>query len=163
MDEKFKFALERTLAFEGGYVNDPADPGGETKFGISARAHPGIGIKALTRERAGAIYYEDYWMRHGYGLLTDAGIAAKAFDLAVNLGPHRAHVLLQEAVNRTTSARLTVDGAIGPETLDAVNGHPDASRLLAELKMGAIGHYTELAVKKGMQKFLAGWIRRALA
>jgi lysozyme family protein len=163
MDEKFKCALERTLAFEGGYVNDPADPGGETKFGISARAHPGLDIKALTRDRAGEIYYEDYWIRYGYGRLTDAGIAAKSFDLAVNLGPHRAHVLLQETVNRTTLATLAVDGVLGPGTLDAVNGHPNTALLLAELKVGAIGYYTDLAIRKGMQKFLAGWIRRALA
>lgn len=163
MDETFKNALERTLAFEGGYVNDPADPGGETKYGISARAHPEVDIKSLTRNRAGEIYYEEYWTRFGYGRLERAEIAAKCFDLAVNLGPHRSHVLLQKAVNRTAQARLDVDGALGPKTIEAVNGHPLPAHLLAELRLGAIEHYVDLAVKKGMQKYLAGWIRRALA
>ncbi|MBI5843910.1 MAG: hypothetical protein HZB23_04475 [Deltaproteobacteria bacterium] len=48
------------MAHEGGYVNDPADPGGETRFGISRRAYPNEDIKALTRERAAEIYYRDY-------------------------------------------------------------------------------------------------------
>ena len=163
MDETFKNALERTLAFEGGYVNDPDDPGGETKYGISARTYPEIDIKSLTRERAGEIYYQDYWMRFGYGRLANPDVAARAFDLAVNLGPHRSHVLLQEAVNRTAPAQLDVDGVLGPGTIEAVNGHPLPTHLAAELKLGAIGFYAELAVKKGMQKYLAGWIRRALA
>ena len=52
----FERAIDKTLAWEGGYVNDPKDPGGETKYGISKRAHPDVDIKNLSREKACAIY-----------------------------------------------------------------------------------------------------------
>ena len=52
-----------TLDHEGGYVNDPTDPGGETNYGISKRAYPKIDIKALTKHEAVKIYYKDYWVK----------------------------------------------------------------------------------------------------
>lgn len=163
MEERARTAIEHTLAFEGGYVNDPADPGGETNMGISRRSYPSENIKGMTRERAIEIYYADYWQRGGYALLDDDALAGKVFDLGVNMGPSRAHKLLQEAVNRTSPAALAEDGKLGMLTVEACNDHPHSGHLLAELKLGAIEFYTELAVKKGMQKYLTGWIRRALA
>ena len=56
-DRAFRFLIGE----EGGYVNDPADPGGETKFGISKRAYPQLDIKSLTLDQAKAIYRRDYW------------------------------------------------------------------------------------------------------
>ena len=52
--------LDDLIEREGGYVNDPDDPGGETKFGISKRAYPHLDIKNLTEEHAADIYYNDY-------------------------------------------------------------------------------------------------------
>ncbi|WP_425526518.1 glycosyl hydrolase 108 family protein [Xanthomonas oryzae] len=49
------------LSHEGGYVNDPRDPGGETQWGISKRAYPELNIRALTRDQAIEIYRRDYW------------------------------------------------------------------------------------------------------
>lgn len=60
---KFEEAVEFVLAYEGGYVNDPNDPGGETNFGISKRAYPNVDIKNLTREDVIDIYRRDYWDR----------------------------------------------------------------------------------------------------
>lgn len=54
-------ALKFTLKWEGGYVNHPNDPGGETKFGISKRQYPHLDIGSLTLEDAIAIYRKDYW------------------------------------------------------------------------------------------------------
>jgi lysozyme family protein len=89
--------FDRAVAFviheEGGYVNDPADPGGETKFGISKRAYPSIDIKNLTVEQAKTIYRRDYWNP----LQLDArkyGPALCLFDCAVNQGLGRARQLL---------------------------------------------------------------------
>ncbi len=59
-DRKFAVALEKVLAHENGYVNDPDDPGGETKFGISKRSYANLNIKDLTREQAAEIYYRDF-------------------------------------------------------------------------------------------------------
>ena len=57
----FPRALGIVLRFEGGYVNHPKDPGGETKYGISKRAYPHLDIKTLTKAAAGEIYRKDYW------------------------------------------------------------------------------------------------------
>ena len=53
---EFKLAIPRVITNEGGYVNDPDDPGGETKYGISKRSYPALDIKNLTVEQATAIY-----------------------------------------------------------------------------------------------------------
>jgi hypothetical protein len=85
----FKRALEFTLKWEGGYVNDSNDPGGETKWGISKRAYPDLDIKTLTPERAAEIYANDYWDKAGCNNLSYP-LCACVFDTAVNLGVTRA-------------------------------------------------------------------------
>ena len=54
--------IKHVLKREGGYVNDPDDPGGETKYGISKRAHPDVDIASLTPESAAEIYKDYYWL-----------------------------------------------------------------------------------------------------
>jgi lysozyme family protein len=85
----FKKSLEFTLKWEGGYVNDPDDPGGETKWGISKRAYPSLSIKELSPERASEIYYRDYWTKAGCGNIPFP-LSTAVFDTAVNLGVNRA-------------------------------------------------------------------------
>ncbi len=58
----FEQAADFTLSWEGEYVNNPQDPGGETNFGISKRSYPLLDIKALTIDQAKAIYFQDYWL-----------------------------------------------------------------------------------------------------
>lgn len=159
MDERFLKAVEKVLQHEGGYVNDRKDPGGETNFGISKRSYPKLNIRALTRERAVKIYYTDWWQRYGYDMIADDDLMAKVFDFAVNMGASRAGKLLQEAVNRTSPDRLTVDGILGPLSIEAVNNHPNPPLLLAEVKLGAIAFYAGL---KNAPRYLLGWVRRAL-
>jgi lysozyme family protein len=60
-DEAFDQAFTRLLGHEGGYVNNPADPGGETNWGISKRSYPQVDIKALTQQQAKWIYQRDFW------------------------------------------------------------------------------------------------------
>jgi len=159
MDERFNAAVEKTLSFEGGISDDPRDPGGPTHFGISSRSHPDLDIRNLTREQAKDIYFREFWDRHGHGLILDDSLAWKVFDLSVNLGSSRAHKLLQTAVNATAPERVAVDGDLGLETLDAVNGHPAPGFLLATLKLMAVRFYLNLK----QPRFLAGWVRRAIA
>ena len=61
MADRFPAFINRILGHEGGYVNDPQDPGGETNWGISKRSYPGEDIKNLTLDQAAAIYRRDYW------------------------------------------------------------------------------------------------------
>ena len=87
-------ALKFTLKWEGGYSNDPQDPGGETKYGISKRNHPKVDIKNLTFEGAVAIYNTEYWGPSNCSGLS-LPISVCVFDTAVNLGVSRAVKFLQ--------------------------------------------------------------------
>ena len=159
MDEKFNKAVDKLLALEGGYVNDPDDPAGETKFGISKRSYPDLDIANLTRDEAIEIYRRDWWKKYGYGRIEYGPLAEKVFDLAVNMGPHKAHGFLQVSVILSGGEQINADGIIGPKTLAAINNHPCERYLLARLRLLAIKHYLNL----NNQRFLAGWIKRALA
>ena len=94
MKENFAVAVGFVLAHEGGYINDPADPGGETKYGISKRAYPRVDIKNLTKAQARDIYYRDYWKRVD-GDNLPAGLDLAVFDTAVNCGVSVARSFLQ--------------------------------------------------------------------
>lgn len=92
----FNKCLKFTIKWEtggdmvnGGYTNDPDDPGGETKWGISKLAHPDLDIENLTFEDAAKIYATEYWPVSGANLLPYPGCAA-VFDTGVNVGPERA-------------------------------------------------------------------------
>lgn len=103
----FDLAFNRLIGNEGGYVDNPDDPGGETNWGISKRSYPGVDIKALTREDAKAIYRRDFWDRLGADQLSD-GVAFQAFDFAINSGIETAVRKLQRAVG------VADDGHWGP-------------------------------------------------
>ena len=92
----FSLAIKFTLRWEGGYVNHPSDPGGETKFGISKRAYPDVDIKNLTEDQAKNIYYQDYWLPAGCEDLEPL-LAICVFDAAVNVGVRRAKKWLDQA------------------------------------------------------------------
>ena len=87
----FERAFKKTMVLEGGgeYVDNPNDPGGETRWGISKRANPDVDIKNLTEEQAKEIYRERYWKpldfteQAGYGYVR---VSWKLFDIAVNQG-----------------------------------------------------------------------------
>ena len=93
----FYRCIDFILAEEGGYANHPADPGGETKYGISKRAYPHLNIATLTLEDATELYERDYWQPiHGEAF--PDGLALLLFDAAVNQGPNTAIRLLQQAL-----------------------------------------------------------------
>lgn len=145
----FDKAFERLIGHEGGYVNDPRDPGGETKFGISKRSYPAEDIKALTLERAKAIYRRDFWGMAGCDAVPDA-MKFDLFDMAVNSGPVTAIKTLQR------SAGVTPDGLLGPITLQALNSTP-APRLVARFNGHRLDFMTDL---KTWPVFGKGWAKR---
>jgi len=89
------------IQHEGGYVNHPNDPGGETKYGISARAYPRLNIKDITLQDAVRIYYEDYWEDSWNKL--GFPLAACMLDTAVNMGKKRA----KEFFDRSDGSYIT--------------------------------------------------------
>ncbi len=156
---EFLVAVNRVLAEEGGYSSDPADPGGITNFGISARSHPGLDVAALTRDAAVRIYWREWWICFGFAQLP-APVAGKAFDLAVNIGARNAIRCLQRAL-RACGLPVTEDGVIGGATaLAAERAEPAA--LMAALRSELAAYYRLIAAsQKSGANYIKGWLIRA--
>jgi lysozyme family protein len=159
---KFLKAFDYLMNHEGGYSKDPKDAGGETKYGISKRSYPHLNIKDLTQDQAKKIYFCDFWMKCKCENIEDENIAAKFFDLAVNMGIPQAVKLIQRAL-RAAETQVVEDGIIGSITLKAIN-EADSTDLLAALKSEAAGFYRLIAnANPSQQRFIDGWLRRAYA
>jgi lysozyme family protein len=145
----FDIVFDRLMGNEGGYVNDPADPGGETNWGISKRSYPNVDIKNLTREQAKAIYLRDFWQPLDGDQLYD-GVAFQLFDFAVNSGISTAIRAFQRALD------VADDGHFGPHSLAAAQDLPEwkqIMRLLAE-------RLDFMRKLKSWKDFGAGWAGR---
>lgn len=105
----FNIVFERLLGHEGKYVNNPYDPGGETKWGISKRSYPHLDIFNLTVEQAKDIYFRDFWQRINADKLYN-GVAFQVMDFAINSGIGTAVRKLQLALG------VADDGYWGPVT-----------------------------------------------
>ena len=103
------FDLLLTPTYEGGYSNDPLDPGGETKYGISKRSYPHLDIKTLTRAQVKPIYRADFWGPAGCDAVPDE-LKYPLFDFAVNSGPKTAVRTLQ-TVFRSKLTALSAQNA----------------------------------------------------
>lgn len=162
---EFEPAVEFVLSNEGGYEPPlPADPGGETNFGISKRAYPSLDIKALTVDQAKAIYLRDYWK---FGAVNDQTLANKILDICANLGETAGVKLLQLSLvdlwkYQLSGGQVAQDGKWGPQTLAFVN-QSAAESLLADLRVRLVWRYHELILHSGASDTLAlGWFRRAV-
>ena len=120
MKANFDRCMSAVFSHEGGYANDPNDPGGETRYGISKRSYPNEDIRNMTRTRAAQIYRRDFW-NAVKGDELPAGLDLVAFDAAVNSGPSRGAKWLQSALG------VIADGRIGPQTLTAARTAPSTA------------------------------------
>jgi lysozyme family protein len=136
---------------EGGYVNDPRDPGGETNFGISKRSYPAVDIKGLTRDDAIAIYKRDYWDACKCDDLPPE-VAVAMFDCAVNQGNGAAKRLLQRAL------KVKSDGIIGPKTIAAAK-RANALELVMDFLSWRLKRYANTA---NATTYMRGWSKRVL-
>ena len=127
MQENYDAAFEQVMKSEGGFVNDPRDPGGMTNHGVTKKVWDEyVGhdadeaeMRSLTLEDVKPLYKKNYWDAvKGDDL--PAGVDYAVFDVAVNSGIGRAAKFLQEAVG------VEADGQIGPHTLEAVNAQVPA-------------------------------------
>lgn len=164
-EEVFSVALAFTLEAEGGYARESGDPGGETKYGVSRRAFPGLDIASLTRAEAARIYREHYWSGPEMDRLP-APLAVAVFDAGVNTGVRRAIRMLQKSLNaiRPESPPLAADGIIGPLTLEAAGRLSGLELRLAcqEFLLARAAFYTRLAAFEARRTFLRGWLRRVV-
>lgn len=156
MNADWDEAIDFTLRMEGGAKaeNDPNDPGGLTKFGISQRAFPNLDIANLTLDEAKKIYRHNYWEACRCDELPRA-LAIAVFDTAVNQGVGKAKRLLQIALN------VDVDGIIGDKTISAAfHASPSAvTKLLAH----RLAEYTRIVVdNNSLLVFSVNWSFRVL-
>jgi lysozyme family protein len=150
------------MAAEGGYVNDPADPGGETKYGITIARwkawqakgrYPEMKLKDITVPIAKEFYASEEWSWIMGSQIASQAVAHVLFDWTVNAGNVAA-----KAAQKILG--LPADGIIGPKSLAAINAAGD--RLANKLTSARIAFYQELAARKpNLQKFLKGWLIRA--
>lgn len=146
----FDQVFDRLMEHEGGYVNDPADPGGETKWGISKRSYPNLNIQTLTREEAREIYTRDFWTRGKMDQFEPA-IAFQVFDFAVNSGIETAIRKMQTAVG------VADDGHVGPITIAALKAM-SVTDFIMLFVAERLEFWTRLANWPAAGK---GWVRRA--
>ena len=153
MSLSFKQIFDRLIGPEGGYVDDPRDPGGETNWGVTKRTAQANGytgnMKTMTRQQAYEIYYRAFWLRYNCEQMPDA-VAYQFFDAAVNHGFGNASRMLQRAVG------VLDDGIIGKYSLEAINRNPISDTLMV-LNGERLNFYTRL---KNFDRFGKGWVNR---
>lgn len=172
---------EEIVSREGGYVNDPSDPGGATNFGVTVQTMRRLGldldldgtvgirdVRLLTRPQAVEIFVEHYFYRPGIARLPEA-LRASVFDMYVNAGSNAVKILQQLLC--TLGHAVTVDGVIGPMTVQAAEaaaeGAPD--HIADAYGIARRNYYFRLADRRPTSRKFAkavngskgGWIRRA--
>ena len=145
----FNTAIDRCLAAEGGYVNDPADPGGETNWGICKRSYPTVNIKALTREGAKDLYRSGFWDPVA-AQTTDGALQFQLLDSAINHGMGNATRFLQRALGVADDGHF---GPIGQRALAAASPHDVHLLFMAE-------RFEFWAKLSTFDRFGRGWVRR---
>ena len=168
----FVQAYQYLVPDEGGYVNNPADPGGETYRGISRKNWPAWGGWALvdTLRLAGVnfprvldinpelqsacqvFYQKNFWRFDG---IENQELANKIFDECVNMGTGVVVKLLQQSLRYVSGQPIAADGQYGPQTEALINAS-DPAALLAELRAQIAVYYCRI----GKPDFLLGWMRR---
>ena len=130
MQSNYDKCLETILHHEGGYVNHPKDPGGETNLGVTKREYEEWGgtkdMKDLLVEDVAPIYKKNYWDKVK-GDELPSGLDWAVFDFAVNAGVSRASKVLQGFL------KTSVDGHIGPSTLRAIDDYPTTVKGVIEV------------------------------
>ncbi|MFY9150848.1 MAG: glycosyl hydrolase 108 family protein [Prolixibacteraceae bacterium] len=177
----FDLAFPSILIHEGGYVNDPDDPGGETYQGIARKMHPlwlGWTIIDLLKKQGGfpvsvqspaemeilkqldykvkSFYFSNFWMKIQGDKIADQKVADSIFDFAINAGIPVSISLAQSVVNAKP------DGVMGAKTIDALN-RIDVKYFLAAFTLTKINRYVAICNKRQMsKKYFFGWVVRSL-
>lgn len=186
----FARAFRKTIRFEGGYVNDPDDPGGETYRGIARRHHPGwegwpvidaakdspdfprcLDRRKALQEAVRLFYRQQYWDRIRGNSIASQEVADEVFEAGVNLGVRRAVTFLQTALNvlnrrQTLYQDVVEDGVCGPDTLAALAAYlqtepPELVITVANILQGM--HYIALMKQNAVrEKYARGWLERVI-
>ena len=155
--------IQRIIQREGGFVDDPADPGGATKFGITARTLSDwrnrpvatADVQFLSAAEAHEIYRDRYLLRPGIGLVEPMALREAVLDAAVQFGARRAIQMLQRALG------VEDDGIIGAVTREAMKNAGERAGLarFAAERVRAYGR--TITDNPKLARFAAGWAKRA--
>ena len=150
-------SLEAILHHEGGYVNHPKDPGGETNLGVTKRVYEDFGgtkdMKDLTRQDVEPIYKKNYWDRVK-GDHLPAGLDLCVFDFGVNAGTGRAAKYLQTLIG------TVADGGIGPNTLKTLDSYIQKNGIENTIKSYHADRQKFYESLDTFATFGKGWTRR---
>jgi lysozyme family protein len=155
MASNFQECLDLVLKSEGGWVNNPADPGGETNLGVTKRVweeyigHAVQSLKKLTKDDVAPMYELKYW-RPCYCEVLPRGLDFVVFSMGVNAGPGRSVKLLQQSIG------CVPDGVIGPRTRELISASNSAN-LIAKFSETRREYYRSL---KTFPIFGKGWLAR---
>jgi lysozyme family protein len=153
MTTSFEDSMLFLKRWEGGYVADPDDHGGETKYGISKRSYPYLDIRNLTWKDVKLIYLKDYWKPMKCDEM-QYPLARAVFDYGVNSGKSRSIKTLQLILN------VMVDGVIGPKTLAAIH-NIDQQSAAETLILNRVEFLIQLTQRRPSDlKYLKGWMFR---
>ena len=165
MTDRFPTCLAFVLKAEGGFVDNPNDPGGATNKGVTQRVYDAYranlcedprGVLLIADDEVSDIYQSEYWTPTSCDQLP-AGVDLCVFDFAVNAGDQRSEKVLQQALG------VTVDGQIGPQTIAAAQA-ADPRALASRMLDLRAAFYQQLAIDKPSEaEFLDGWLNRVAA
>jgi lysozyme family protein len=173
---EFKPAFDLVLANEGGYVNDPLDPGGETYKGVARKIHSGwlgwhivdllkkqtgfpanLEKNAELQEEVENFYEVQFWNRISGNLISDQVVANSIFDFAVNAGTSTSASLAQMVIDTPT------DGVLGPDSAEKINAF-DKDHFIAAFTVAKIARYVHIVKKRPTsRKYFYGWVLRSLS
>lgn len=148
----FEQSFQEVMLSEGGYVNDPKDPGGETKFGVSKRAYPNLDIYNLTLDDAKTIYRDDYWDKCNCDDLPN-GVSVMVADFAYNSGTSRAVKCLQKCLG------LPQTGSVNQTLIEKSKSVP-INTLLLNYKKTRLNFLQSLST---WNRYGKGWTNRVNA
>ncbi|MEM8979812.1 MAG: holin-associated N-acetylmuramidase [Pseudomonadota bacterium] len=169
------------IAREGGYVNDPDDPGGATNYGVTIHTMRALGldldgdgdvdardVQALSQSQAEEIFVRNYFEKPGISALPSA-LQASVFDMYVNAGANAVKIL--QRLLRDMGHRLSSDGVIGPQTVRAADNAAQVApgHLADAYGIARRNYYYALADRRPKSRKYArrrdggkgGWILRA--
>ncbi|WP_299945867.1 holin-associated N-acetylmuramidase [uncultured Ruegeria sp.] len=172
---------EGIVAREGGFVDDPDDPGGATKYGVTIHTMRRLGldldgdgtvtrkdVRALSKAEAVEIFINHYFEKPRLGVLPEA-LQASIFDMYVNAGAQAVQIL--QSVLRQMGYRVAIDGVIGPQTVSAAGdaAKPKPLALRDAYGVARRNYYFRLADRRAALRKYArtraggkgGWIKRA--
>jgi lysozyme family protein len=173
--DAFEAAFQEILRIEGGYVNNPNDRGGATRYGITERTarlygHNGSMLQ-LTVGMARDIYLKGYWNVNNLSDIFDKSpaIALEMFEIGINMSPNRASIWLQRLLNAMNTIKggkyrygddLTLDGIIGFKSIDRLGKMNKTQLKVIYNGLNALqnSHYiTEAYLRPSQRDFFIGW------